>query len=333
MTNRSTTQSLAKESAPPVAERLSSEPFESRCLARNDLSHIYFEGAVRPARPCGRKRPVVQPSSRVGEGHLAQVAGKQQELDLEAPPDPFLAWLLGRFGLDASAYRSAALTRRLPSCLRQLHVSTAGEAKAALELRPELLGPVLNTVLIGVTEFFRDRQVFEYLRDGLLPQLSVSTRGLRVLSAGCSDGQELYSVAMLLEGLGALEGSELVGIDCRAAAIDRARGGLFDARETAGLATLLSSAHARAGVPPALRERCRWHVGDLLSCDLGKGWDIILCRNVAIYLNAAHAERLWARLTSALAPGGVLVLGRVEKPPPSLPLVRVAASVYRRTGE
>jgi Methylase of chemotaxis methyl-accepting proteins len=246
--------------------------------------------------------------------------------------DPFLVWLLGRFGLDASAYRAAALARRLPSCLRQLRVATACEAKAALELRPELFGKALNSVLIGVTEFFRDRPVFDYLRKDLLPELLSSRHGLRVLSAGCSDGQELYSIAMLLEELGALEESELLGMDCRADAIDRARAGIFHAREAAGL-DAFPSPPVRSGITQALRDRCRWQVGDLLSDIPGGGWDIILCRNVAIYLNEPHAVLLWERLTSALGPDGALVVGKAEKLPPSLPLVRVAANVYRRTGE
>ena len=249
--------------------------------------------------------------------------------------DPMIAWLLGKSGLKSAAYRASAMKRRVPACLRQLRVESAESACELLERRPELLPIVLNTALIGVSDFFRDQPVFAYLERTVVPLLARLCRPLRVCSAGVSGGQELYSVAMLLAEAGGLADSVLLGVDCRADAIRRAREGCYDDENVRGVTAERRERFFKPEgdlwtVKAELKERIQWHVDDLLAFKAGGAYDLILFRNVAIYFNEPHAHEVWTQLCDQLAPGGFLVTGKAERPPAALPLVRVGPSVYRK---
>lgn len=249
--------------------------------------------------------------------------------------DPLISWVLERAGLQPGAYRAAAMQRRLSACLRQLKVPSTESARELLARKPDLVPVVLNTALIGVSEFFRDRPVFDYLKERVLPELLETKESLRVCSAGVSGGQELYSVAMLLAEAGMLANSRLLGLDCRASAIARAREGVFREDDMAGVETprrerFFRQESGRWAVLPVLKDRIEWKVENLLTFEAGEPCDLVLFRNVAIYFTEAHSHSVWTRLCGQLADGGFLVTGKAERPPASLPLVRVAPSIYRK---
>jgi chemotaxis protein methyltransferase CheR len=245
----------------------------------------------------------------------------------------FLRWLFDRAGLDEQQYREETLERRLPACLRALHAGSLSEARYLIERHPALLLKAMDAMILGVTGFFRDRPVFNALREQVLPTLGRPR--VRVWSAGCSDGAELYSVAMLLDERGLLHRSHLLGTDCRPTAVRRAAAGSYSGTTLGSVSRDLLDRYfvLRSDqtwrVIPALRAATHWRAGDILRHVEQGPWDIILCRNVAMYLRQESAVRLWERLHDALRPGGVLVLGRAERPGGGR-LNHVLPCVYRR---
>jgi chemotaxis protein methyltransferase CheR len=300
-----------------------------------DLTHVRFVGIEPASRARVRRDPVFRPGTwrqPAGHGERRVGVGAREFVAL----DPFLAWLLARAGIDSRAYRVGALQRRLPACLRQLRVSSVEAARALIESKPELLPQALSTILIGVSEFFRDHEVFKRLQTTFLPELLRKRAFLRVCAAGVSTGQELYSVAMLLAEAGALNGSYLLGIDLRADAIASARTGRFDDREVNRLAPAFREQYFRPDganwmVRDELRANTNWRVADLFAHSASGPWDLIVFRNVAIYFDPARGGMVWERLCSELRPGGVLVCGKAENPPESLPFRRVAPCIYQKT--
>jgi len=280
-----------------------------------DLSHIRFAGAPAVSRTLARSVPR---SSRRPD---------------DPPLRPFLAWILSACGARPDAYLAGALARRLPACLRGAQAASEAEARERLESDPRRMEEMLDILLIGVTDFFRDPAVFEALRSRVLPDLLASRERLRALSAGCSDGRELYSLALAVAELGALERSELTGIDLRRSALRRAEQGRFPKREAVELRRF--AAHfvdegETLRATPALRERMSWKAADLLADPFDGPYDLVLCRNVAIYLRSGAAEALWRSLAGRLSPGGVLVTGKAEAPPPGLGLRRIGPCLHRR---
>lgn len=261
----------------------------------------------------------------------------EREASLPQAEGDFLAWLFAQAGLCAADYRSETLLRRLPACLRLLHVGSLAEARLVLERTPTLVSAAMDVMLVGVTSFFRDEAVFRQLSEQWLPRLAEPRGGVYVWSVGCSDGPELYSMAILLSELGLLDHSYLLGTDCRSEAIERVREATY-------------SESALAGVPAGLRERYfvrvdqRWRVSDSLRrcvrarqaniLDHGEPglWDVILCRNTSIYLRSSASHRLWSRLEASLRHGGILVLGKSERPLSAQRLQCQAQCIYRKVG-
>ncbi|MEY4940821.1 MAG: hypothetical protein RIQ93_2556 [Verrucomicrobiota bacterium] len=291
------------------------------------LTHIAFHGTAA-------RTPAFSSQSVGGVRPLGRLPPKSFE-----PPEPlhpFAAHVLTRAGIEPTAYRAKPLHRRLSACLRQSGAPSLPVAQQLLERSPKLLHSALDTLLIGVSAFFRDAPVFQALRSNFLPELLRRQPSLNVFSAGSSGGHELYSMAMLLDELSALENSTFLGVDCRAQAIAQAQSGRFESAEVAGLSAAQQEKYftCRGGlavVRESLRSRLEWRCLDLLSFAGGSGAkDVILFRNVAIYLEPTAAAQAYERFTAQLSPGGLLVTGKAESPPKSLPLTRVAPSIFRK---
>jgi chemotaxis protein methyltransferase CheR len=285
-----------------------------------DLRHVRFQGT-----PALSRSPAVR--GRHGGGSACPSSPPEEPLDGLSQD------VLTRAGLDAARYRAAPLRRRVAACLRALKAASETEALQIVRQRPGADRLALDTLLIGVSSFFRDTDVFHALREHVIPAWAVRDRTINILSVACSSGEEVYSVAMLLAGHGMLARARLVGMDCRTGALARARAGVYsregfdgvDERDLA--ASVERTAHGWRMVD-ALRDRCEWVVGDATRQLPAGSWDMVLCRNLAIYLRPSAGLSLITCLTQALRPGGCLVLGRAERPPAALRLCHVARSVY-----
>src|SRR5687767_31170 len=147
------------------------------------MNHLYFQGAARRvAGTCPQEQ--VPPTLPVRPS-------------MEPDAGDFFRLLFAQAGMEMMPYHPRTLSRRLAACMRRLHVRTVFDARRKLYSNPELTQLLLNVVLLGVTEFRRDPAVFHSIQHLVLPDV-LSIAHPRIWSAGCSDGQELYSVAMLL---------------------------------------------------------------------------------------------------------------------------------------
>lgn len=286
----------------------------------HSLEHILFEG-----------KPVRLDHSIAGDSHARCIPMSESERE---PMDPLITLVLELAGLPVGAYRAVPMGRRLPACLRALKVDSLSAARPLLEQRPKMLMNAVSSLLIGVSEFFRDPDVFDALRRIIAGDLAIRQGPIRVWSAGCSNGAELYSVAILLAEAGLLSRSLLVGTDCRPDAIQQARAGLYSRTCVQQIAASLlqkyfENTDGQWRVVEPLHRSMRWRVRNFLDSLEAGPWDIILWRNVAIYLESGHAAAMWESLANALCPGGILVVGKAERPPESAGLSYISRSIYR----
>jgi len=230
-----------------------------------------------------------------------------------------------RSRIDFSSYKPATILRRLRGRMSATSQPTLAAYAAYLESDPEEYARLVNSLLIKVTEFFRDPKFFEYLRGNVLPELIAEARRdrreLRIWSAGCSTGEEAYSLAIIVaEALG----EELAWPDVRIFATDIDREAIAFARR--GLYTPA----ALKGVPASARDRYfvksdgGYEVGKRLRAlmvfgehDLGERApfpriDLLLCRNVLIYFAAPMQRVALETFAFSLRPGGRLALGTSE---------------------
>jgi chemotaxis protein methyltransferase CheR len=220
-------------------------------------------------------------------------------------------------GVDLSAYRERHVSRRIE---RAVVREEAGDVTGLVRLLRADAGArrrFRRSVAVSVSRLFRDPEQFDLLERELLPPLVASGRRLRVWSAGCADGAELCSVAFVLDRVGALDRTLLLGSDLLDENLEAARRGVY----------------GDVTVPDGLRARVRWERRDLVREGPPSGrWHVVLCRNVAIYLTREARDGLHATLAAALAPGGVLLVGRSEWVPraAALGLEPAGPHAYRR---
>jgi chemotaxis protein methyltransferase CheR len=221
---------------------------------------------------------------------------------------------------------------RLATSLRPVIVRFGLDSLDALALRvgePERAGAgviiqaVVEALLNHETSFFRDRATFTLLAEQILPGLAAARdteRRLRLWSAGCATGQELHSLAMMVEDAGSAWAGwqmELLGTDVSAAATGSARlarYSQFEVQRGLGIAELLRHFDQEGDqwrVKRTVSHRCRFAVHNLLDPPPGR-FDLVLCRNVMLYFPPAARAQAFARLEAALAPDGVLILGAGE---------------------
>jgi chemotaxis protein methyltransferase CheR len=239
-----------------------------------------------------------------------------------------LAGLLeARTGQQLTMSRRWRIETALSSLLRDRGIATLDELITILVMgrEPALASLVVEALLNNETYFFRDRQPFDLLANQFLPTLAKARqdkKSLKIWSAGCSTGQEPYSLAMLFaEEPLKWQGwtIDILGTDVSSTVVDRARAGTYTQFEVQrGLAiTQMIRWFAecedgwRAAEP--LRRQVRFQVHNILEPPPHPGqFDIILCRNVLLYLSPEKRSAAFDRLSSALAPDGALMLGAGE---------------------
>ena len=215
----------------------------------------------------------------------------------------------------------------LSSLLRERGISTLDELITILVMgrEPSLSQQVVEALLNNETYFFRDRAPFDLLARYALPELHArraKNRRIRIWSAGCSTGQEVYSLSMLFADEPEKWAGwtvDILGTDVSNTCIDRARAGAysqFEVQRGLGINQMIKwfeeCPDGWRAVEP-LRKPLRFQVHNLLEpAPHPGGFDIVLCRNVLLYLSPDKKAVAFERLAGAMADDGWLMLGAGE---------------------
>lgn len=197
---------------------------------------------------------------------------------------------------------------------------------------------MVSALTTNVTQFFRENHHFETLRSKALPSLLERARAggkVRIWSAGCSNGQEAFSIAMLLADMAhdiAQLDIRILATDIDAQMIAHGRASVYDASALKSIPTALHRfvEHGPEGLRMAapLRALVSFHELNLHDPWPMKGsFDVIFCRNVVIYFDANAQNRLWSRFENVLSPGGWLFVGHSERVPLGAPSKLTAAGI------
>jgi two-component system CheB/CheR fusion protein len=246
----------------------------------------------------------------------------------EAPQVPgldnLLRYLNEARGFDFNGYKRSGLERRLRKRLTSIGLTTFDEYVDYLEVHPDELNKLFDSILINATSFFRDPSAWDFLRQEVVPRILAAKRGstpIRVWSAGCATGQEAYTAAMVLaQALGPEAFGRRVKIyatDMDDDALTTARQATYTAKELAGVPPdLVSTYFERVGAKHTFVKECRRCVifgrHNLLHDAPISRIDLLLCRNTLMYFNAQAQSRILSSLHFALAESGVLFLGKAE---------------------
>jgi chemotaxis protein methyltransferase CheR len=200
---------------------------------------------------------------------------------------------------------------------------------AAPSLVEAELRNLLNLVTVTETCFFRDASQFRLLREYIVPTLMAerAARGgpkkLRIWSAGCSSGEEAYSIAITLDEMGVFYDPawsvEIIGTDLNTKALEKARRGVYSTRAVRNVEGVLLDDHfVRDGknfaLSESIKKRVKFEFGNLTQTPMPSTGpqDIVFCKNVTIYFRPEVTRKLVAGLHDTLAPDGFLLLGHAE---------------------
>jgi len=226
-------------------------------------------------------------------------------------------------GFDFSNYSKASLKRRL-SRITTLKRVGFQELKDALMKDPDFFRWFLNEVTVNVTEMFRDPSFYKALKTLVVPYLS-EFKNIRVWSAGCSSGEEAYSLAILLNEAELKVEPFIYGTDINTAMIEEAQKGIYNMRKIKSYAenyklcelsgeltdhfNLMSDV---ASIKKELKQNTLFSTHNLVTNGAFNEFQVISCRNVFIYFEAELQEKILGMFYKSLCPNGFLCLGSKE---------------------
>ena len=233
-------------------------------------------------------------------------------------------------GLTIPIVKTAMVQSRLARRLRHAGISAFEEYLALVEGPDgqDELREMISVLTTNVSHFFRELHHFDTLRDQVFPDLlarAASGGRVRIWSAGCSSGQEPYSLAMLLLRMDPLVASRdlrILATDIDPHILARAREGRYPLSAMGGVSRADQSAYfiKHQGCEPvfevsaALRSLVTFRELNLLKpWPMHGGFDVVLCRNVVIYFDEATQAALWPRFEAVTRPGGWMFVGHSER--------------------
>ncbi len=296
-------------------------------IAQDEESAAYFDmprnaiatgqvDLVLPPEAIARELARIGRHTLAGGGSPLPTAGEEQYSRI-------FALLRRSTGVDFRQYKLNTIERRLHRRMMLRHCQDLDSYVALLETHPAELQTLYDEILIHVTSFFRDPEVFEALRRDILPGVLKRTTfdtPIRIWVPGCSTGEEVYSLAIcLFESLGkSVEPRvQIFGTDLDEKAILRARTAIYPEDQVLKLSPeRVQRFFARVDhghqISREIRDACVFARHNLLADPPFSRLDLVSCRNVLIYLKPALQRKIIPIFQYALRPGGFLLLGLSE---------------------
>jgi chemotaxis protein methyltransferase CheR len=220
--------------------------------------------------------------------------------------------------IDLSQYKENQMRRRLTTLRMKYGFRTFEEYFSALSSEARLRNEFLDRMTINVSEFWRNPNRWQVLKDKFLPQMLKDSPKLSIWSAACSTGEEPYTLAMILDSLDALDKSTVLATDIDDGVLAKAKEGVYLERSLRDVPASYKEkyfvpADGAFKVADRLKRAIKLQKQNLLLDSFGDKFDLIVCRNVMIYFTEDAKHILYGKFARALKPGGLLFVGSTEQ--------------------
>lgn len=220
-------------------------------------------------------------------------------------------------GTDLHLYKSQQLDRRINSLMSYWGISEYDEYLSVLKTDPRRYQEFVKKLTINVSEFFRNPDRFIELWEKFLPELLKKPGTLKIWSAGCSNGAEPYSVAIILQELKALDRAKILATDIDQVVLDKAGRGVYLRNEVRSLPPKLLAKYFQPEgesyrFNEDLKKRVEFKYHNLLQDPYPQEMDLIICRNVIIYFTEEAKTQLYLGFNRSLRDGGYFLAGGTE---------------------
>ena len=223
--------------------------------------------------------------------------------------------------INFECYRESYLKRRIKVRLSATKTHTYSNYMQYLKTNPNEYDLLINDLTINYTKFFRDSDVYVFLKQTLFPELVASKSWIRIWSAGCSTGEEPYSLAMLAhEVLKQTKSNSRITIyasDLDKNSLAKARNGEYTSRMIQGIEEEIINKYFEHDndtytIKKSVKQLVHFEEQDLMTPPRHQNLDLILCRNVMIYFSRQIQQKIHMNFYEALRCGGYLITGKTE---------------------
>ena len=230
----------------------------------------------------------------------------------------FLENLKKKFDVDLFGYKRPQMERRINSLMRTLQIENYDHLLKTMAEDQAIFNRFLHHLTINVSEFFRNPSQWDVLKNKILPLLLKNTKNLRIWSAGCSTGEEPYTLAMILKEHFSLGRHTILATDFDKKVLAKAREGIYLAKEISGIPDnyrkkYLENLNGSFKIKKSLKDLIKFREHNLLTSPFEKNFDLILCRNVVIYFTEETKDILYRKFYQSLKNQGVLFTGSTEQ--------------------
>lgn len=229
----------------------------------------------------------------------------------------FYEWVFTHLNIQLDAYKEKQLRRRIHTIMRQSGAQTLEEYAGLIHLDQAIRQKFLDYITINVTEFFRNKDLFDNFERLLQTNLSKKFDSISIWSAACSIGAEPYSLAMIMKRNNLPLKNTILATDIDEPILDRAKQGIFRENELKNLSLVDKNKYFvekdnRFLLDAEIKKMVNFKKHDLILDTYEKNFHVIVCRNVTIYFKNETKEAIYRRMSDSLVIGGLLFTGATE---------------------
>jgi chemotaxis protein methyltransferase CheR len=229
-----------------------------------------------------------------------------------------------KYGYDFRNYAMSSFKRRILRILELKGITIDGLIKK-LNDQPEFMDEFLDELTVNVTEMFRDPSFWRIMRDEVIPGILLNHKQFNIWHAGCSSGEEVFSMVILLHEMGILENVQLIATDLDVTILDKAKSGSYPLKNMElneknyvrfegkkSLKDYYQEENGKATFHRELMQNVSFRKHDLVTGEVFNKFDLILCRNVMIYFNQTLQNEVLKKFHESLFRYGYLAIGSKE---------------------
>ncbi len=221
-------------------------------------------------------------------------------------------------GLDLNQYKRPQMERRILSLMRSIGIDSLMDYASLLQKEKVQLDKFINHLTINVSEFYRNPGQWDVMKTQIIPQLMKKSPSLKIWSAGCSTGEEPYTIAMILNEIDPNGIHQIIASDVDEEVLKRAQEGIYNIKSVINLPKQYFAKHFdQAGevitVKNNLKKLIKFKKQNLFKDVFESNVDIIVCRNVVIYFTEEAKAVLYRKFNQSLKSEGVLFIGSTEQ--------------------
>ncbi|MGI5901752.1 MAG: CheR family methyltransferase [Desulfitobacteriia bacterium] len=232
--------------------------------------------------------------------------------------DQFIEAFKKLSGLDLKLYKENQMKRRTNNFLNTRgYENDYTRFFQALKSDKELYAAFFQHLTINVTQFYRDEKLWDVFREKVIPELAKKGTPLKMWSAGCSAGQEVYTMASIMEKHFPNVKYSILGTDIDENVLKQAREGFYNERDFSStppsiITDFFRPENGKYYVKSILKKNVTFKKQNLLTDSFERGFDLIACRNVVIYFTDQAKDILYKKFSDSLNPGGFFFTGSTE---------------------